>query len=195
MGKTLRNINSRHLVKSFCVVVILMTLILSASMLIKINTSQIEVKGAASKSSSITNMTKAIPTKAILSDYENQIAVLINNVRVENGLNALAADETLTNIAKTRSGDMVARGYLSHYTPEGTNVFNLIKGSGFSYRYAGENLAQSQPASIGSPDAFLNAWLNSPSHRANILRAQYNKIGVGMIENGDRRVVTTVFSN
>ena len=47
----------------------------------------------------------------------------------------------------------------------------------------------------GSPDAFLNAWLNSPSHRANILRAQYNKIGVGMIENGDRRVVTTVFSN
>ena len=103
MGKTLRNINSRHLVKSFCVVVILMTLILSASMLIKINTSQIEVKGAASKSSSITNMTKAIPTKAILSDYENQIAVLINNVRVENGLNALAADETLTNM-QNKSG-------------------------------------------------------------------------------------------
>jgi len=197
MRKTLNNINSKHLVKSFCTIVILLTLILSIPLLIKINTNtnQIEVKGEINKNPGVINMTMTIPTEATLSDYENQVAALINSVRVENGLNALAADETLISIAKTRSEDMVTRGYFSHYTPEGTNVFALMKGSNFSYRYAGENLAQSQPASIGSPDAFLNAWLNSPSHRANIFRAQYNKIGVGMIENGDRRVVTTVFSN
>jgi uncharacterized protein YkwD len=136
-----------------------------------------------------------VSKEASLTDYENAIAALINNVREQNGLNALAADDSLTEVARQRSQDLINRNYFSHYTPEGTNVFDLMRSMGISFRYAGENLAQSSPASIGSPEAFLNAWLNSPSHKANILRPQYTKIGVGMVEIDSRRVVTTVFSN
>ena len=136
-----------------------------------------------------------ISKEAALTDYENAIAALINNVREQNGLNALAADESLTEVARQRSQDLINRNYFSHYTPEGTNVFDLMRSMGISFRCAGENLAQSSPASIGTPEAFLNAWLNSPTHRDNILRSQYTKIGVGMVEIDSRRVVTTVFSN
>jgi len=48
------------------------------------------------------------------------------------------------------------------------------------------------PADIGSPEAFMDAWMKSPGHAANILKTKYGIIGVGMIDNGDRRVVTTV---
>ncbi|MBM3710616.1 MAG: hypothetical protein FJW61_09380, partial [Actinobacteria bacterium] len=58
-----------------------------------------------------------------------------------------------------------------------------------------ENLGQARPADIGTPEAFLDAWMKSPTHAANILQSKFGTIGVGMIENGDRRVVTTVFKN
>jgi uncharacterized protein YkwD len=130
-----------------------------------------------------------------MNEYENAIASMINNVRAENGLNALAADPVLNSVAGIRSQDLIDRNYFSHYTPEGTNVFNVMKANGVSYSYAGENLAQSAPASAGTVEGFLNAWMNSPTHRDNILRAQYAKIGVSMAEIDSRRVVTTVFTN
>jgi len=178
----------------FTVAAVSFALLISTAAFISPSVNNIEVQGKTS-----TNINSAtgssLPKEAALTEYENQIAALINNVRVENGLEPLAADGALTDVAISRSQDMLNRGYFSHYTPEGTNVFNFLKGAGISYRYAGENLAQSQPASIGSPEAFLNAWMNSPSHRDNILRAQYIKIGVSMIENGNRKVVTTIFTN
>jgi len=90
---------------------------------------------------------------------------------------------------------MMDRGYFSHYSPEGTTVFNLMRANGIISKIRGENLGQAMPAGIGSPEAFLNAWKNSASHNANMLRAGYNFIGVGMVDNGDRIVVTTVFTN
>ena len=91
---------------------------------------------------------------------------------------------------------MVARNYFSHSTPDGTNVFSLIRAAGISYSVAGENLAHSRPAGAGSPEAFVNAWMASPGHRANILRANYSKIGIGLVDEGSaRRVVTNVFMN
>jgi uncharacterized protein YkwD len=136
-----------------------------------------------------------ITKEAALSDYETQVVALINNVREQNGLNALAADGSLTDIAMIRSRDLLDRNYFSHYTPEGTNVFDVMRSMKIGFRYAGENLAQSAPASIGTPEGFLNAWLNSPTHRDNMLRAQYTKIGVAMVEIDSRRVTTTVFTN
>ena len=90
---------------------------------------------------------------------------------------------------------MLTRDYFSHYTPEGTTVFNLMRECGIKWSAAGENLAHSLPADIGSPEAFLDAWMKSPGHAANILQVKYGVIGVGMIDNGDRRIVTTVFKN
>jgi uncharacterized protein YkwD len=123
------------------------------------------------------------------------VAALINSYRTSSGLNAIAYEPTLTYIAKLRSADLMDRGYFSHYTPEGTTVFDLMAANGITSKVRGENLGQAMPAGIGSPEAFLGAWQNSPSHNANMLRAGYNYIGVGMVENGDRIVVTTVFTN
>ena len=154
----------------------------------------IDVLGKA-VTASISSNAEALPKDAVMDDYENQVAAMINNVRVENGLNAIAADGSLNAVAEIRSQDLLNRNYFSHYTPEGTNVFDVMRSSGVSFRYSGENLAQSAPASAGTVEGFLNAWMNSPTHRDNILRAQYTKIGVSMAEIDSRRVVTTVFTN
>jgi uncharacterized protein YkwD len=138
---------------------------------------------------------EAAPLSNALNEYENTIAAMINNIRVSNGLNALAADGSLNEVADIRGEDLMNRNYFSHYTPEGTNVFDLMRSMSIGFRYAGENLAQSAPASAGTCEGFINAWLNSPTHKDNILGANYTKIGVSMVEVGSRRIVTTVFSS
>ena len=156
--------------------------------------SAIDVK-AISSTQEQTVATVAAKPQAVLNAYENAVAALINSYRVASGLNAIAYDPTLTYIAKLRSTDLMDRNYFSHYTPEGTTVFDLMKANGVNAKIRGENLGQAMPAGIGTPEAFLGAWQNSPSHNANMLRVGYNYIGVGMSDNGDRIVVTTVFTN
>ena len=90
---------------------------------------------------------------------------------------------------------MIANSYFSHYTPDGQNIFNILRKNGVVYVNAGENLGNSSPPSHGSPEAFANAWMASPTHKANILRSVYSKIGIGVVDGGGRRVVTTVFMN
>jgi uncharacterized protein YkwD len=154
----------------------------------------IEVKGSSTDQQQAGTQVVSRP-QAVLGDYENAVAALINSYRTSSGLNAVAYEPTLTYVAKLRSADLMDRGYFSHYTPEGTNVFDLFRANGISFKIGGENLGQAMPAAIGSPEAFLGAWQNSASHNANMLRVGYNYIGVGMVDNGDRIVVTTVFTN
>ncbi len=132
---------------------------------------------------------------ANLNGYEQQVLALINNIRTAHGLQPLAPSQALTNVARSRSADMLSRNYFSHYTPEGTNIFDLLRANGIGYRNGGENLAHAMPASAGSPQVFADAWMNSPSHRDNILRGAYGQVGIGIAENSGRRVVTTVFTN
>jgi uncharacterized protein YkwD len=167
---------------------------LSVFMASSYSPSAIDVKGTVSSQGSDTSSVNQKPT-AELNDYENAVAALINDYRTASGLNAIAYEPTLTYIAKYRSQDLMDRNYWSHYTPEGTTVFNLFKANGVKYKIGGENLGQATPAGVGTPEAFMDAWKNSSSHNANMLRQGYNYIGVGMVENGDRIVVTTVFTN
>lgn len=139
--------------------------------------------------------TQVVAETANLNGVESQILALINNIRVENGLAPLVTNQMLTDIARTRSQDMQQRNYFSHTTPDGKNIFNILKESGVVYKNAGENLGHASPVSYGTAEAFVNAWMNSPSHRANIIRAKYSKIGIGVVDAGDRRVVTTIFMN
>lgn len=139
--------------------------------------------------------TKAITSGANLNGLEAQMLNLINSIRAQHGLGQLTVIQSLTDIARTRCQDMVSRGYFSHYSPEGTTFFNIMRNNGISWSNAGENLGSSNPASYGTPNAFINAWLGSPSHRDNMLRSHYRYIGVGIIDGGGRRVVTTIFLN
>lgn len=142
-------------------------------------------------------ITAAAPAESAvnLSELEETVLYLINTIRVSNGLGALQANQVLTNIARLRCNDMIANSYFSHYTPNGQNIFNILHKNDVAYINAGENLGNSSPPSHGTPEAFANAWMASPSHKANILRSVYTKIGIGVVDGGSRRVVTTVFTN
>jgi len=154
-----------------------------------------EAKAAAEAEAAQNKATVNVAQGADLNGLEAEMLRLINKVRADHGLNQLQAVQSLTDIARTRCSDMVSKGYFSHYSPEGTTFFNIMRNSGISWTNAGENLGNSTPASYGSPSAFINAWLDSPSHRDNMLRSHYKYIGVGILDGGGRRVVTTIFLN
>lgn len=138
---------------------------------------------------------KATAAGANLNGLEAEILKLINKVRADHGLSQLQVVQSLTDIARTRCNDMVSRGYFSHYSPEGTTFFNIMRNAGIGWSNAGENLGNATPAGYGSPSAFINAWMNSASHRDNMLRGHYRLIGIGIVDGGGRRVITTIFLN
>ena len=128
-----------------------------------------------------------------LTGIEAEILGLINQVRAQNGLSQLAVSQVLTDLARLRSNDMVSRNYFSHYTPEGTNIKHMFSQYGVAYKNFGENLGNATPASYGTPQGFLGAWMGSPSHRENMLKGYYTLIGVGVADGGGRRVATVLF--
>lgn len=154
-----------------------------------------EVLGNATTSEATKIAAAPVESTTNLNEFEAAVLYLINTIRVSNGLGALEPNQMLTDIARSRCNDMIANSYFSHYTPDGRNIFNIFRENGVSYVNAGENLGQSSPASSGTPEAFANAWMASPTHKANILRSVYSKIGIGIVDGGGRRVVATVFIN
>jgi uncharacterized protein YkwD len=95
------------------------------------------------------------------------------------GLQPLKSDPELTNVARNHSRDMFERGYFSHYTPEGKDPFDRMKAANVQFVAAGENLALGQTLPICH-----QGLMNSPGHRANILRPNYNRLGIGILDGG-----------
>ena len=118
-------------------------------------------------------------TDSTVASYENEVIRLVNEIRVKNGLNTLTADWELSRVARYKSQDMKDNNYFSHNSPVYGSPFNMIKNFGISYKSAAENIAKGQK----TPQAVVNAWMNSSGHRANILNSSYTKIGVGYVEN------------
>lgn len=114
-------------------------------------------------------------------DYEAEVIRLVNERRKEAGLAALKTDWELSRIARYKSRDMRENGYFSHTSPTYGTPFEMIKAFGLSYKTAGENIAYGQR----TPQEVMNAWMNSPGHRANILNAGFTRIGVGYEPNGN----------
>jgi uncharacterized protein YkwD len=126
---------------------------------------------------------------------ESQMIHLINSIRSSRGLQLLNPNPVLNSIARSRSQDMLSRNYFSHYTPEGKNIFNILVENGIMYALGAENLSQASPPSWGSPEAVINTWMNSGPHRANMLNPHYGQLGLGVVDSGNRRVVTLIFIN
>lgn len=89
-------------------------------------------------------------------------------------------DIELQQVAKKKSEDMKAKNYFSHTSPTYGSPFDMMKQFGISYKSAGENIAKGQT----SAKQVVQAWMDSPGHRANILNANYTHIGVGYVESG-----------
>lgn len=123
-----------------------------------------------------------IPTMdSSVTAYEQEVIRLVNEIRSENGLKALTYDWELSRVARYKSQDMKDNNYFSHTSPVYGTPFQMLKNFGFSYRSAGENIARG----YATPHAVVNAWMNSSGHRANILNANYTKIGVGYVAGGN----------
>lgn len=97
--------------------------------------------------------------------------------------NALSLNPTLSRAAQAKAADMAARDYWSHDTPDGRTPWTFFTAAGYSYQRAGENLAYG----FDSAPQTLTAWMNSPTHRANILESEYTQVGFGIINIPDYR--------
>lgn len=115
-----------------------------------------------------------------VSAYAGQILSLVNAERAANGLSALTLSDTLGRYASVKAQDMHDAGYFDHTSPTYGSPFEMMRSFGISYRYAGENIAMG----YSSPAAVMAAWMNSASHRANILSENFTTLGVGYVASG-----------
>lgn len=97
-----------------------------------------------------------------------------NQQRSESALKRLSPNPLLEAAAKLKANDMATRGYFSHNTPDGKTPWEFLREVGYRYQAAGENLA----VNFTDSRDVTQAWMNSPSHRANILNANYTEIGI-----------------
>ncbi len=88
----------------------------------------------------------------------------------------LSLNEKLSRAAEAKASDMLAKNYFSHTSPGGVTPWKWIDGESYDYSYAGENLAMD----FQSAEKMEDAWMRSPTHRANILNEKYKDIGVAV---------------
>ena len=114
-------------------------------------------------------------------DLEQRMLDLVNQERAAAGLRPLAPDPELTEVARQHSTDMFARGYFAHDTPEGLSPFDRMRAANVRFLTAGENLALAPTLSVAH-----TGLMNSPGHRENILRPQFGRVGIGIMDGGLR---------
>lgn len=127
----------------------------------------------------IVNLNFKTKTFSIDQFSEREMFGLVNNERISRGFTALTADIKLEEVARNHCKDMFARGYFSHYTPQGLSPFDRMAQADIGFTYAGENLALAPNVTVS-----MQGLMQSPGHRANILSANFGKIGVGVIDGG-----------
>jgi len=118
-------------------------------------------------------MSKAFGVSDIIN-LSNQSREMLNR-------KPLATNTKLMNAAQMKAEDMAKQKYFAHIAPDGTVAWDYFKKAGYSYEIAGENLAITNE----SADAVINGWLNSPTHRDNLLSNQYRDFGIGMASYGN----------
>jgi len=114
-------------------------------------------------------------------EAEQAMLDLVNLERSRAGLQPVVFDEALREVARAHSRDMLARGYFAHVTPDGVDPFQRMARVGIEYEYAGENLALGPNVEVAH-----EGLMNSPGHRANILKPEFRKLGIGCIDAGLR---------
>lgn len=127
-----------------------------------------------------------VPVSRPRPDLEMEMLRLVNKERVAAGLRPLVPDPELTGVARLHSSDMFARGYFAHDTPEGRDPFDRIRAGGVRFLTAGENLALARSVQIAH-----TGLMNSSGHRANILRSEFGRVGIGIMDGGIRGLMVT----
>lgn len=113
---------------------------------------------------------------------------LTNSDRSLNSASSLTVNDKLTLAAQLKANDMASKGYFSHTTPEGFEPWVWLDKAGYSYAYAGENLAVNF---FDSADV-EKAWMNSPTHKQNLVKPEYTEVGIAMAK-GKYKNQDTIF--
>ena len=100
----------------------------------------------------------------------------VNEAREKEGLKELLISEKLNEVATRKVNDMAEHKYFAHTSPAGISPWHRFEKSGYDYKYAGENLA----INFTTAETQQAAWMNSPTHRKNILNINYKEIGVAV---------------
>lgn len=119
-------------------------------------------------------------------DLAEQVIELVNAERDKEGRAPLSMNETLMEGCEIRAEELLEA--FSHTRPDGTSCFTVLKGQ-YAYSTVGENIAYGQT----SPEDVMNSWMNSSGHRANILNAEFEEIGVGCYVKGSRKYWVQLF--
>ncbi|MFZ5646202.1 MAG: CAP domain-containing protein [Bacillota bacterium] len=125
----------------------------------------------------------------VLTSEEDQMLSLVNRERAASGLAPLKSDSSLVKLARLKAQDMINNRYFDHISPTYGSPFEMMKKFGISYTYAGENLAMAP--SVASAH---KALMESPGHRANILKENYDRVGIGIVVTGGYRYCVQMFT-
>mgnify|MGYP002771832488 FL=1 len=113
--------------------------------------------------------------------FAEQVVELVNQERTKAGLSAVTLDQNIASAALVRAKEIETS--FSHTRPNGSKFSTALIEQGVTFKGAGENIAWGQK----SPEAVMQAWMNSEGHRANILNKNFTKIGVGYYQNAAGR--------
>ena len=118
--------------------------------------------------------TPAIQT--VLSEEETAFLQAINKIRTENNLPELIIDDATQNVARLKAQDLVDNNYFSHTSPTYGTPFEMLSTNGAIYKTASENIAGNSTL-----DGAISSWMNSESHKNNILSNSFNYTGIAIV--------------
>lgn len=107
----------------------------------------------------------------------DEVVRATNEQRAGAGLKTLSYNEKLADAARRKAANMLSENYWAHNSPSGKNPWVWFNDAGYSYVYAGENLAKD----FGSTDRLMAAWMASPTHRDNVVNSKYTEIGIAVV--------------
>jgi len=123
-----------------------------------------------------------------MQNYIDQVADLVNQERAKQGLNALRNNPVLNQAAEIRSQELISQ--FSHTRPDGRGCATVLDDTGVAWRTTGENIAYG----YDSPESVMKGWMNSAGHRANILNADFDSIGIGVVSQNGVLYWTQIFT-
>ncbi|MBA9085267.1 putative YkwD family protein [Fontibacillus solani] len=133
------------------------------------------VPSGSGNASAATSKSMAALYAQIQNERAAKVVALVNKERAAAGLKPLTVHTNLSKMAKDKAIDMFKNKYFSHTSPLYGSPFDMMDAYNITYRYAGENIAKGQK----SAEEVVEDWMNSPGHKANMMNANYNLIGVG----------------
>jgi uncharacterized protein YkwD len=132
------------------------------------------------------------PQSTTTTQMEAQVRQQINAIRQKDGLGTLKNNDKLAQVARQYSQKMAKQNFFSHTSPQGDSMVDRVRSAGISYRMLGENLftGTNLPQPVGEA---VQGWMESPGHRENILRPEFEETGIGVWRTGNTYYFTQLF--